>query len=1337
MATHVPLLPPEGFDFAHPQSWTKWRKRFERYRLASGLSEKDEAIQVSALIYAMGEKAEEILDSCELSEADAMKYDAVTKCFQDHFIQRHNPIFERAKFNQRTQQQGESVDSFVTALHSLAEHCDYGALREQMIRDRFVVGLLDANLSEKLQMESDLKLRGAVDKARNSEAVKSQQPTVRSATAQATHMPVAVDALHLRHRRQRRQASHNSTAVHQTHSAVTAKPQRPSQASPSVRKCGWCGKDRHARESCPAKNARCHQCNKLGHYSSVCRSSSRPRASMNSVQEDSFLGAISSDVPWTRRIFVNGTPVPMKLDTGADVTAIPETVYRTMLRSSPRLSKPDRVLRGPDGSKLPVLGSFRTSLSTTGHRCSQRSVYVVRGLQLSLLGRPEIQALRLLRQLNAVTTNPAPKGDVPELFPALFSGLGEFKGLPYKISLKENASPYSLAVPRRLPIPMTERVAQELKRMEKLGVIRKVEQPTDWCAGMVIVPKANGTIRICCDFTRLNESIRRERHVLPSVQHLLASIQRAQFFTKLDANSGFHQIPLDPSSQLLTTFITPFGRFCYCRLPFGISSAPEYFQKRMAQVLDDLEGVVCMIDDVLVFGKTEVEHDRRLNHVLKRLQNAGITLNKAKCAFRQTSIHFCGYVIDGNGVRPDPAKTEALALMPRCRNVADVRRFLGMANQLGQFTPNLTSISKPLRDLLKKDSEWCWNEAQQSAFDNIKAELSSSPTLALYNPNYPTRISADASSFGLGAVLTQKQPSGDWRPVAYQSRAMVRAEQQYSQIEKEALAITWACDRFSHFLVGLTFHIYTDHKPLVPLLSTKSLDQLPPRVLRFRLRLMRYHFSISHVPGKDLITADALSRAPTRHNNSTDQTLLSEATSMVAVITDSLPASDHRLAEIQTDQARDDICQSIISYCKRGWPDKHCLPNSLKPYWPYRGELTLNANQLLLCGQRIVIPANQRSMVLEQLHEGHQGITKCRQRAKQAVWWPGLSKQLAQHVLDCADCAKSRHQCTEPLLPSEVPSLPWQKLAADFFDYKSHAYLLVVDYYSRFIEIALLRTMSSSETIRHLQSMFARHGIPDELRTDNGSQFTSREFQQFVQKYKFQHNTSSPLFPQSNGMAERAVQTVKELIRSSTDPYSALLAYRTTPLEHGYSPAQLLFGRQLKTSLPITIEQRQPKIPNIPKFLCKDSQLKARQKKNFDSRHRSRHLPPLPIGATVFLPDRQETGQITSTPAQRSYVVSTSTGDFRRNRHHIRPLPATPHTVTNQDSEQITITTPSRASSPTREAAQPQEITSPLSRQQQEANPSQHNPGRTVTRSGRLSKPPNRLIYGKKEKEKN
>ena len=303
--------------------------------------------------------------------------------------------------------------------------------------------------------------------------------------------------------------------------------------------------------------------------------------------------------------------------------------------------------------------------------------------------------------------------------------------------------------------------------MEKLGVIAKVQQPTDWCAGMVIVPKRNGTVRICVDLTKLNTSVCRERHILPSVEEILTLLGDAKVFSKLDANSGFWQIKLARESALLTTFITSFGRYCFKRLPFGISSAPGVFQRRIFEILNGIEGDVCMMDDVLVFGKDKEEHNRRLEMVLRKLSESKITLNREKCEFAQPEVKFLGQIIDQNGVHPDPLKVKAVTDMPPPTNQTEARCFLGMTHQLSKFCPQWLDSAKPIRDLLTTKNEWLWGEQQQQSFDLIKQHLSTSPILALFEPGRETIVSLDASSYRLGAVLKQKQPSREIRPIAY------------------------------------------------------------------------------------------------------------------------------------------------------------------------------------------------------------------------------------------------------------------------------------------------------------------------------------------------------------------------------------------------------------------------------------------------------------------------------------------------------------------------------------------------------------------------------------------
>ncbi|KAJ0012151.1 hypothetical protein NQD34_013126 [Periophthalmus magnuspinnatus] len=353
-----------------------------------------------------------------------------------------------------------------------------------------------------------------------------------------------------------------------------------------------------------------------------------------------------------------------------------------------------------------------------------------------------------------------------------------------------------------------------------------------------------------------------------------------------------------------------------------------------------------------------------------------------------------------------------------------------------------------------------------------------------------------------------------------------------------------------------------------------------------------------------------------------------------------------------------------MDMCTQGWPEHVKQEPLLKNYWPDRATLTVK-DGLLLKDTRLVIPSAMRNQVLEKIHEGHQGVVKCKARARQTVWWPGLSQQISEMVLKCRTCIQERHNSSEPLMPTEYPVRPWQRVGTDLFELRGKTYLLAVDYYSRYVEIALLNKTKSNDVITHLKSFFARHGIPEVLMSDNGPQYSCQTFTEFAATYGFKHITSSPKFPQSNGEAERAVQTVKNLLKKAADPYLALLAYRATPLQSGYSPAELLMGRRLRTTLPTLPSQLEPTL-RTAQPAEKEREKRRMDMANFNKRHRAKPLSSLSPGEQVWVTDAKTPGTVIenhSTP--RSYTVELPQGTVRRNRMHLIPLQSPVHVNTD------------------------------------------------------------------------
>ena len=398
-----------------------------------------------------------------------------------------------------------------------------------------------------------------------------------------------------------------------------------------------------------------------------------------------------------------------------------------------------------------------------------------------------------------------------------------------------------------------------------------------------------------------------------------------------------------------------------------------------------------------------------------------------------------------------------------------------MVHYLGRYLPNLSEVIKPLKCLLKTDAVWTWDAAQVDAFNKVKQLISTAPTLAFYVVNKPTIVSADASSFVLGGVLLQHHVEG-LKPVAFCSRTLTDADRRFAQMEKECLAVVWACERFFTYLYGLdSFTVQTDHKPLAPLINNKDLDMVPLRCQRLLMHLMKYNPSAEYVPGKTLTVADTLSRQPL----SVIQSEISELTCDVSVFEDAAQAawqvSPSKLQRIKQEMSTDRDLQLVSKLVTHGWP-KHVgsVPVQAKAYHQWGNSLSTSKG-LLLYRDQIVIPHSMRGDILHCLHDGHQGITKYHERAGMSVWWPGLEKEMQELVTKCPECMQIRPtQRKEPLMTTPLPQRPWQKVRADICEYEKRNYLIVIDYFSRYLEIAHLPDMTIGTTCARLKNIFAR-----------------------------------------------------------------------------------------------------------------------------------------------------------------------------------------------------------------------------------------------------------------------
>ena len=620
------------------------------------------------------------------------------------------------------------------------------------------------------------------------------------------------------------------------------------------------------------------------------------------------------------------------------------------------------------------------------------------------------------------------------------------------------------------------------------------------------------------------------------------------------------------------TINTHKGLYQYNRLPFGIASAPAIFQQTMEKILQGLPGVTVYIDDILVTGRNDEEHLETLEKVLSRLQEYGLRLKREKCYFMQPSVEYLGYIVDKDGLHATPAKIEAITKAPKPRNVQELRSFLGFVNYYGKFIHQLSTLIQPLNHLLCQNVPWKWCKDCQKAFVALKEQLASSDVLVHYDPDLPLKLDCDASAYGIGAVLSHVFANGAERPIAYASRTLTQAEKGYAQLEKEALSLVYGVKKFHQYLFGKKFVLVTDHKPLLTILGPKKgLPTLAAaRLQRWAILLSAYQYDIEYRSTTAHSNADGFSRLPLQGQEIVKH-LSSESMFNLSQI-EFLPIDADKLRRAtQTDPVLSKVRQYMLS----GWPDAICP--ELKPYATRHYELTVEAG-CLLWGMRVVVPESCRKGVLGELHISHPGMVKMKSLARVHVWWPGIDKSIEQMVRECEACQSVRNNPSTTLLhPWSWPDGPWKRVHLDFAGpFQGSMFMVIVDAHSKWLEVVPVSTTTTEKTMEVLRSMFARYGIPQQLVTDNGPQFTATEFDRFMKGNGIKHIKTSPYHPASNGEAERFVQTFKHSLKASkNDPGSLtmrlarfLLVHRNTPSSTtGMSPAELFMKRPLRTRL--------------------------------------------------------------------------------------------------------------------------------------------------------------------------
>lgn len=1235
-------------------NWKAFKEEFGIYMVASEKTKKSKEVQAAIFLNLIGEYGRGLFKNFNMAEADKKDLEKIAAAFENFCEPKKNVIYERFKFNQRSQEAGETFDNFLTAIQKLIRTCDYGDHEDAILRDRIVIGINDTKLQEKLLgREDEMDSVKVIALCRAAELARTQAKDMRG---QKTG---CIDSISKD--KNKFQGKFNKFDK----SKFDTRHNKNNQGQKT--KCFRCDRS-HEANNCPAKGKTCNRCGKSNHFAKVCtakESAVKPKdkkvshvtVSQEKSDDDDFdydslfIGSVNlfnESKSWIEVIKINGVSIKVKIDTGAEANCMNLKVFKRITANKVKLHLLSENFDTYGGGKLKAVG-ICFLLVEHGIQKLLQEFKIFDNDDVTLFGLESCELFGFVsRSKDKLCSMVNPLREKFILANKdVFEGIGTFREV-CSLKLKDNACPV-IKPGRRIPRALYARLKSTLNDFVKRGIVKPIEdEDIEWVHNLVVREKPDKNLRVCLDPKELNASLKPMIHPIPRSEEINSKLAGKKVFTVLDCKEGFYHFLLDEASANLCTFNTVFGCYKFLRLPFGVSIAPQLFQKVNEKNFANIDGVIVYIDDILIAAETEEEHDRILNKVLKRARELNIKFNEGKVQYKVKEVKYLGHKYSEHGIMIDEDRVQAIQDLKEPQTKKELQSILGMINFIRGYIPQISEISSPLRELLKKNVIFKWLPAHAKVLSQIKNLISTAPVLGIFDENKEITVQADASKNGLGACLMQ-----EGRPIAYASRSLTDAEKRYAQIEKELLGIVFACRKFHFYIYGKDITLQTDHKPLEGIFK-KDIGDIPSvRLQNMRMKLLRYKLQIVHVPGKLMHVADLLSRSfSPNHIEYEDEVNVRDVIHTVNM-------SDEKKLRFQLCTENDEVLREVKRFCLEGWPrNKRSIPEAFGSYYKIRGDIYLD-DKLLFFGDRVIVPLELRAETLKLIHEGHQGIVKTKLRAKSLVYWPGINNDIEVVVSNCRTCEKFRRaNQKEFMIPHPIPERPFQKVGADIAEHGAKQFLIAVDYFSKWLEIVPIAHKHSGEVIKKFKEIFATHGIPEVVMADN-MPFASFELKQFAKNWDFKITTSSPTYQQSNGQAEKAVHIAKSMIKKSveenTDFHIPLLEYRNTPIPGiGFSPAQILMSRVCRSKLPIKDELLKPRaLKGVKEILEK---LKAKSCKYYDRNARQRES--IVPGDEVVV-KRGKTWEpakvINKANTPRSLIIETDGGQtLRRNMIHLR-----------------------------------------------------------------------------------
>ncbi|XP_052806251.1 uncharacterized protein K02A2.6-like [Mya arenaria] len=1071
--------------------WEKWLGRLEN--LFVGLKVTDDDQKRALLLHYAGEKVYDIYD-VEKRDTDAT-FEATRKVLNDYFAPKKNVQMEIYNFRSCKQHDTQSLDEFVTELRTLAKNCEFTNVDKEILQ-QVIQNCRSNQLRRRALREPDKALCDILTMGRMLEQSDRQAAVMENSdTVQRVSQRPRGSVNRRGHKRERGGQHYANSGMRR---GLSAKPRdhpglsaRPRDRAPlNENTCRACGYEYPHKQTCPAKGKTCNLCKKPNHFSRCCRQRGIREVKLQSDSEDEYNYQVSvksvsknNKTPKTL-ISINNIAIKVTIDTGSSVNIIDENTYAFLGKPTLKTKHLPKLLPYGGGSNLKVKGCCEMT-AEKNDKIVVDKFYLVKGNYGTLLGFQTASDLGVVKIIQNVNIS---QETIERKYPGIYEGIGKLKQQTVKLHVNKDVHPVAQKG-RRTPFHLRKNVEKEIETMLKNDIIEEIRnESTPWVSPIVTPPKKNGDVRICVDMRLANKAIERERHPMPTIDELIHDLNGSKVFSKMDLKSGYNQLVLKEESRPITTFSTHIGLFRYKRLNFGTNSASEVFQKTISSIIAGIPGAKNISDDIIVYGKNQTEHDIALDKVFNALHRNGLTLNKQKCEFNKSEITFFGVVFNGSGISADPLKVEAIRKMEQPTNVSEIRSFLGMTAYCSRFIKEYATITEPLRRLTRNETPWSWEREQENAFEKLKQDLSSDTVMVYFDPGKEIEVVTDASPVGLSAILTQQG-----KVVAYASRALSPTESRYSQTEREALGVVWACEHYNMYLRGAPcFTVITDHKPLECIWKKK---QPPLRIERWGLRLQPYKMNIVYKPGKDN-PSDYLSRHPLQDVGN-DRNLAEEYFIAERAVPNAMTLDEVKSASISDSTIRKaiDLTENGKWYEIKTLSDLKINKEELSALRSVKDELSVHCGTVLLRNDKIVMPKSLRAQAIKLGHEGHQGVVRTKSYIRSKVWFPNLNTDIETAIKGCLACQANTKEprSREPLRMSEMPSGPWMNLSADFCGpLQTGDYLLVtVDEYSRYPIVEIVKSVSANTVIPVLDKIIAMFGVPTVIKTDNGSPFNN------------------------------------------------------------------------------------------------------------------------------------------------------------------------------------------------------------------------------------------------------